>query len=42
VGTKWGHNGYATLPYDDWLDNGYDAWVGRPGVPQYGVVRAAG
>ena len=33
-GTKWGHNGYATLPYDDWLDNGYDAWVGRPGVPQ--------
>ena len=35
-GTKWGHNGYATLPYDDWLDNGYDAWVGRPGVPQYG------
>lgn len=35
-GTKWGHNGYATLRYDDWLDNGYDAWVGRPGVPQYG------
>ena len=35
-GTTWGHNGYATLPYDDWLDNGYDAWVGRPGVPQFG------
>jgi hypothetical protein len=35
-GTSWGHNGYATLRYDDWLDNGYDAWVGRPGVPQLG------
>lgn len=35
-GTKWGHNGYATLPYEDWLDNGYDAWVARPGVPQAG------
>ena len=33
-GTSWGHNGYATLTYDDWLDNGYDAWVARPGVPQ--------
>ena len=33
-GTSWGNNGYATLRYDDWLDNGYDAWVGRPGVPQ--------
>jgi hypothetical protein len=35
-GATWGHNGYATLRYDDWLDNGYDAWVGRPGVPQVG------
>ena len=35
-GTSWGNNGYATLRYDDWLDNGYDAWVGRPGVPQLG------
>ena len=30
-GTTWGHKGYATLPYDDWLENGYDAWVGQPG-----------
>jgi len=47
-GTDWGHGGYATLPYDDWLANGYDAWVARPGVPQVGaglrrrVVVAAG
>ena len=33
-GANWGHKGYATLPYEDWLDNGYDAWVARPGVPQ--------
>lgn len=33
-GTTWGHNGYATLPYDDWLEHAYDAWVARPGVPQ--------
>ena len=37
-GTTWGHNGYATLTYDDWLDNGYDAWVGRPGVRQVGIA----
>jgi hypothetical protein len=33
-GTEWGRKGYATLPYEDWLANGYDAWVARPGVPQ--------
>jgi len=33
-GTGWGRKGYATLPYEDWLDNAYDAWVARPGVPQ--------
>ncbi len=38
-GTGWGHNGYATLPYEDWLDNAYDAWVARPGVPQTMFVR---
>jgi hypothetical protein len=36
-GTAWGHHGYATLPYEDWLENGYDAWVGRPGVRQRGL-----
>jgi len=33
-GTGWGKRGFATLPYDDWLDSAYDAWVARPGVPK--------
>ena len=33
-GTDWGNRGFATLPYEDWLDSAYDAWVARPGVPQ--------
>jgi hypothetical protein len=33
-GPKWGKGGFATLPYEDWLDSAYDAWVSRPGVPQ--------
>lgn len=32
-GTTWGSGGYATLRYEDWLENAYDAWVARPGVP---------
>ena len=32
-GTDWGKGGFATLPHDDWLESGYDAWVARPGVP---------
>lgn len=32
-GPGWGDNGFATLPYEDWLENAYDAWVARPGVP---------
>jgi hypothetical protein len=32
-GSQWGKGGFATLPYDDWLESGYDAWVARPGVP---------
>ena len=31
-GKQWGRLGFATLPYDDWLDSAYDAWVARPGV----------
>jgi len=33
-GAQWGKDGFATLPYEDWLDSAYDAWVARPGVPQ--------
>lgn len=32
-GTDWGNGGFATLPYDEWLDSAYDAWVARHGVP---------
>jgi hypothetical protein len=33
-GESWGSGGFATLPYEDWLDSAYDAWVARPGVPK--------
>jgi hypothetical protein len=33
-GGGWGKGGFATLPYEDWLDTAYDAWVVRPGVPK--------
>lgn len=33
-GPKWGKGGFATLPYEEWLDSAYDAWVARPGVPR--------
>jgi hypothetical protein len=26
-GPEWGSEGYALLPYDDWLANGHDVWV---------------
>ena len=32
-GKEWGADGFGTLPYDDWLESGYDSWVARPGVP---------
>jgi Papain family cysteine protease len=33
-GEGWGLNGFAVLHYDDWADNGVDAWVCALGVPQ--------
>lgn len=38
-GPNWGWKGFAVLRYDDWLDNGMDAWVAALGVP--GVVNNA-
>jgi hypothetical protein len=40
-GEAWGDGGFATLPYDDWLDSSWDAWVVRRGVPQtpFGTAR---
>ena len=29
----WGTSGFAILPYDDWVENGTDAWVVMMGVP---------
>ena len=37
-GSEWGSRGFATLPYEDWLDSAYDAWVARPGVPQTPLI----
>jgi hypothetical protein len=32
-GSAWGKGGFGRLCYDDWLQYGFDAWVGRLGVP---------
>ena len=32
-GAAWGTHGFAILPYDDWVENGTDAWVVMIGVP---------
>ena len=32
-GAFWGRNGFARISYDDWLENGTDAWVARLGAP---------
>ncbi len=31
-GTGWGDGGFATLKYEDWLDNAMDCWVAQLGV----------
>lgn len=31
-GENWGEGGTALWPYEDWLENGRDAWVLRLGV----------
>jgi len=32
-GEKWGWKGFAIIAYQDWISNGYDAWVVARGVP---------
>ena len=32
-GAKWGAKGFCHVGYDDWLENAYDCWVARLGVP---------
>jgi len=33
-GTEWGSQGFALLPYEDWVTHGEDAWVFTLGVPR--------
>lgn len=40
--TDWGLNGFGHMTYDDWLENGYDCWVARTGVPTRSLVLEAG
>lgn len=32
-GPSWGRRGFGHISYDDWLENGTDAWVARLGAP---------
>lgn len=32
-GEAWGHEGFACITYDDWLQNATDVWVARLGAP---------
>lgn len=32
-GEDWGWNGFAVMTYEDWVENGSDAWVVARGVP---------
>ncbi len=32
-GTEWGYSGFAILTYEDWVENGNDAWAVSMGVP---------
>lgn len=32
-GEDWGYKGFGILPYDDWVRNGWDAWVAAIGAP---------
>lgn len=41
-GPEWGTEGYARLPYDDWLERGLDAWVVDVGSPTRHVPERRG
>jgi hypothetical protein len=36
-GSRWGKDGFAILPYDDWINHGMDAWVSVMGAPVVGT-----
>lgn len=39
-GPNWGYQGFGVLPYEDWLQNGFDAWVLAMGAPLRTATRA--
>jgi hypothetical protein len=39
-GTGWGSQGFALLPYEDWVSHGSDAWVFTLGVPASARARS--
>ena len=39
-GPDWGRKGFCQIAYDDWLENGYDCWVARLGVPTESLAMA--
>ena len=36
-GSRWGKEGFAILPYDEWVNHGMDAWVAVMGAPVVGT-----
>ena len=41
-GKTWGFNGFAILPYEDWIQNGMDAWAAALGVPACAALEEDG
>jgi hypothetical protein len=39
-GPKWGLRGFCRIGYDDWLENSYDCWAARLGVPAVSAAMA--
>ena len=37
-GPDWGAAGFCHISYDDWLENAYDCWVARLGVPTSSIA----
>ena len=41
-GATWGKGGFCRISYDDWLENAYDCWVARLGVPTNSIALEGG
>jgi len=40
-GQEWGYHGFAIISYEDWINNGSDAWVAAMGAPMTRVSSPA-